>query len=145
MTDGHGCPHGLRKKTNLNQERNSIMQKIQNIKLQVQAHGIRNNGGLDLLIEQSINALRRLIPIATARVVLEQKRDTSPVYRVFAHLAVPGPDVHATASDHTLLAAWRKLAGNLTRQFQMRTARQQLRLKERGLCRKQAGQRNHGQ
>jgi hypothetical protein len=55
---------------------------------------------------------------------------------------VPGPDVHAAASDHTLLAAWRKLAGNLTKQFQQRTTRQQLRLKDRGLCRKLAGARN---
>lgn len=114
------------------------------MKLQVQARGIRNHGGLDLLIEQSLNALRRLIPISTARVVLEQQRDTSPVYHVFAHLAVPGPDVHATASDHTLLAAWRKLAEKLTHQFQLRTARQQLRLKHRGLRRKLAGLRTIG-
>ena len=116
------------------------MQKIENMKLQVQARGIQNHGGLDLLIEQSLNALRRLIPISTAQVVLEQQRNGSPAYRVFAHLAVPGPDVHAAASDHTLLAAWRKLAGNLTKQFQQRTTRQQLRLKDRGLCRKLAGQ-----
>ena len=120
------------------------MQKMENMNLRVQARGMRKNGGLDLLIEQSLNALRRLIPISTARVVLEQQRDTSPVYRVFAHLAVPGPDVHAAASDHTLLAAWRKLAENLTHQFQLRTARQQLRLKDGVLCRKMAGQRNGG-
>ena len=96
--------------------------------------------GLDLLIEQSLNALRRLIPISNARVVLEQQRDTSPAYRVFAHLAVPGPDVHAAASDHTLLAAWRKLAENLNQQFQLRRARQQLRLKDRSLCRKMGSQ-----
>ena len=120
------------------------MQKIETMKLQVLARGMRNNGGLDLVIEQSLNALRRLIPISTARVVLEQQRDASPVYHVYAHLAVPGPDVHAAASDHTLLAAWRKLAGNLTRQFQLRTARQQLRLKDRGLCRKLAGKWNGG-
>ena len=92
-----------------------------------------------MLIEQSLNALRRLIPISNARVVLEQQRDTSPVYRVFAHLAVPGPDFHAMASDHMLLAAWHKLAENLTHQFQLRTVRQQLRLKDRGFCRKMTG------
>ena len=112
--------------------------------LKILIRGMRNSGGMDSLIEQSLNPLRRLIPISTANVVLEQQRDGSPAYRVFAHLAVPGPDVHAVASDHTLLAAWRKLAGNLAKQFQMRTARQQLRLKDRGLCRKMAGQRNSG-
>jgi|ERR1019366_98118 ribosome-associated translation inhibitor RaiA len=118
------------------------MQKKETIKLKVLVRGMRNSAGLDSLIEQSLDALRRLIPISTAQVVLEQQRDTSPAYRVFAHLAVPGPDVHAVASDHTLLAAWRKLAMKLAKQFQQRTTRQQLRLKDRGLCRKLAGARN---
>lgn len=120
------------------------MQKTETMNLQVQLRGMRNCGGLDLLIEESLNALRRLIPISTARVVLEQQRDTTPAYRVFAHLAVPGPDVHAAACDHTLLAAWRKLAGNLTKQFQRRATRQQLRLKGRGQCRTVASQWNRG-
>lgn len=118
------------------------MQKSETIKLQVLVRGMPNSGRLDALIEQSLNALRQLIPISTAQVVLEQQRHGSPAYHVFAHLAVPGPNVHAAASDHTLLAAWRKLAGNLTKQFQLRTTRQQLRLKERGLGRKLAGTRN---
>ena len=120
------------------------MQKNEKMELKVQVRGMRHSGGLELLIEQSLDALRRLIPISTAQVVLEQQRNGSPAYRVFAHLAGPGPDVHAAASDHTLLAAWRKLAGNLTKQFQQRTTRQHLRLKDRGLCRKLAGQRTGG-
>jgi hypothetical protein len=56
------------KQKSTTKERNSIMQKIENMILQVQARGIRNNDGLDLLIEQSLNALRRLI----------QQRNTSP-------------------------------------------------------------------
>jgi len=108
--------------------------------LQVQLRGMPHSGGLDSLIEESLNALRQLIPISSAQVVLEQQRHNSPTYRVFAHLAVPGPDVHAVASDHTLLAAWRKLAGKLKKQFQQRASRQQLRLKGRALCRKVAGQ-----
>ena len=116
------------------------MLKNEMTRLKVQVRGMRNAGGLESLIEQSLEALRRLIPISTARVVLEQQRDNSPAYRVYAHLAVPGPDVHAAACDHTLLAAWRKLAGNLMKQFQRRTTRQQLRLKNRNLCRKLAGQ-----
>jgi len=120
------------------------MQKIETMNLQIQLRGMRNCGELDLLIEESLNALRRLIPISAARVVLEQKPDTTPAYRVFAHLAVPGPDVHAAACDHTLLAAWRKLAGNLKEQFQRRTTRQQLRLKSRGQCRTVASQWNRG-
>lgn len=120
------------------------MQKNETMNLQVQLRGMRNCGGLDLIIEESLNALRRLIPISAARVVLEQQHDTTPAYRVFAHLAVPGPDVHAAARDHTLLAAWRKLAGNLKKQFQRRTTRQQLRLKRREHCRTVSSQWNRG-
>ena len=32
MTDGHGCPPGFRNHANFNQERNSIVQKTENIK-----------------------------------------------------------------------------------------------------------------
>jgi hypothetical protein len=120
------------------------MPKTETMNLQVQLRGMRHCGGLDLLIEKSLNALRGLIPISTARVVLEQQHDTTPPYRVFAHLVVPGPDIHAAARDHTLLAAWHKLAGNLKKQFQRRTAQQQLRLKGRGQCRTTASQWNRG-
>jgi putative sigma-54 modulation protein len=111
------------------------MQKIESMKLQMQYRGLHSNRRLEQLIGQSLEALRRLIPISMAHVVLEQSRETSPAYRVHAHLAVPGPDVHAEASDHTLPAAWRKLAGKLSGQFQRRKARQQLRSKDRGLRR----------
>ena len=120
------------------------MPKTETMNLEVHLRGMRNCGGLDLLIEESLNALRRLVPISAARVVLEQLHDATPPYRVFAHLAVPGPDIHAAAHDHTLLAAWRKLAGNLAKQFQRRATRQQLRLKGRGQCRTLASQWNRG-
>jgi ribosome-associated translation inhibitor RaiA len=120
------------------------MPKTETMNLQVRLRGMRNCGGLDLLIEESLNALRSLIPISAARVVLEQQHDTTPAYRVFAHLAVPGPDIHAAARDHTLLAAWHKLAGNLKKQFRRRTAQQQLRLKGQGQCRTVASQWNRG-
>ena len=115
------------------------MQKIENMKLQMQYRGLHSNGRLEQLVSQSLEALRRLLPISTAHVVMEQQRDGSPAYRVRAHLAVPGPDVHAEASDHTLHAAWRKLARKLSHQFQRRKARQQHRSKDHGL-RRLAGQ-----
>jgi ribosome-associated translation inhibitor RaiA len=120
------------------------MPKTETMNLQLQLRGMRNCGELALLIEERLNALRRLIPISTARVVLEQQHHTTPSYRVFAHLAVPGPDIHAVAHDHTLLAAWRKLAENLAKQFLRRATRQQLRLRSRGQCRTVAGQWNRG-
>ncbi len=75
---------------------------------------------------------------------LERQHAAAPAFSVSAHLAVPGPDIHATARDHTLTAAWRKLAGNLKKQFQRRMTQHQLRLKGRGQCRTVASQWNHG-
>ena len=112
--------------------------------LNVQLRGIKNCGGLDLLIEEYLHALRLLIPISSARVVLERQHAVAPAFRAFAHLAVAGPDIHAAARDHTLLAAWHKLARNLTKQFQRRMSQQQLRLKGRGQCRTVASQWNRG-
>ena len=120
------------------------MQRTETMNLQLHLRGMRNCGGLDFLIEECLHCLQNLIPISTARVVLEQGYAATPAFRVSAHLAVPGPDIHAAASDHTLLAAWHKLAGNLRKQFQGRATRQQLRLKGRGQCRTVASQWSRG-
>jgi ribosome-associated translation inhibitor RaiA len=50
-------------------------------------------------------------------------------------LAVPGPDIHAAARDHTLEAAVLKAARRLEEQVEARKSRQQLRLKRRENCR----------
>ena len=68
------------------------MQKTENIDLKIKLSGLKHCGGLDLLIEEFLHVLQARLPISSARVVLEQQRDTTPAYRVFAHLAVPGPD-----------------------------------------------------
>lgn len=114
------------------------------MKINVQFRGMQNRGGLDSLVEENLRALRLLIPISSAQVVLERQRGAVPTFCVFAHLAVSGPDIHATARDHTLLAAWHKVAGNLKKQFLRRVTQQQLRLKGRGQCRTVASQWNRG-
>ena len=61
--------------------------------------------------------------------VLEHQREAAPGFSAHVHLAVPGPDIHAAASDHTLEAVWLKVTRNLTKQIERRNARQQLRRK----------------
>ena len=43
--------------------------------------------------------------------------------------AVPGPDIHASACDHTLEAAWFKVTKNLRQQIEGRKQRTQFRAK----------------
>ncbi|MBI4325578.1 MAG: HPF/RaiA family ribosome-associated protein [Chloroflexi bacterium] len=80
-------------------------------------------------LEQQLERLQSLIPVTTAEVVLEQQRDSAPAFRAHVHLAVPGPDIHAAARDHTLEAAWLKVAKDVRQQIERREARQQLRHK----------------
>jgi len=120
------------------------MPTAETIHLKIKLNGLRHCGGLELLIADFLRALQASLPISTARVVLEQQRDAAPAFRASAYLAVPGPDIHAEARDHTLLAAWRKLAVNLKQQFQHRARRHELQLKGRRQCRTVASQWNRG-
>ena len=99
------------------------------MKIQFRIRGLNANASLRAWLEQQLERLHKLIPVSTADVVLEQQRDHAPAFRAFVHLAVPGPDIHAAASDHTLQAVWLKVVKNLTRQIERRKNQQQLRHK----------------
>jgi ribosome-associated translation inhibitor RaiA len=73
---------------------------------------------------QRLEELQELISISAAAVVLEHERDNAPAFRVYVLLAVPGPDIHAEARDHTLQAAWLKVATGLRKQIEQRKFRQ---------------------
>ena len=120
------------------------MQTTNIIQLKIKLSGLRHCSGLEVPIANFLRALQASLPISAARVVLEQRRDAAPDFRAYAHLAVPGPDIHAEARDCTLLAAWRKLAANLKKQFQQRAQRHELRIKGRGQCRTVASQWSRG-
>ena len=83
------------------------------------------------LVETQLTRLQNLAEIASARVTLEKRHELGPPFRVKALLEVPGPDFHAEASDHTLLAALHKVVRNLERQIQSRKARLAQRRKTR--------------
>lgn len=74
-----------------------------------------------------LEQLRRHIKISSAVVVFDRRRDNGPPFTMRVHLAVPGPDIHAEARDHTLQAAWRKVRRNLEEQIDWRKSRQKAR------------------
>jgi ribosome-associated translation inhibitor RaiA len=99
--------------------------------MNVQFHirGLNVDAGACQSFEQSLGALQRQISITAAAVVLEHRRDDAPAFRAYVSLAVPGPDIHAEAIDHTLVAAWRKVSRNLEKQIEQRKAKEAGRLK----------------
>ena len=99
------------------------------MKIQFRIRGLNASASLRAWLEQQLERLHSLIPVTTAEVVLERARDNAPAFRAHVHLAVPGPDIHAAARDHTLEAVWLKVAKNLRQQIERRKTRQQLRLK----------------
>jgi ribosome-associated translation inhibitor RaiA len=91
--------------------------------------GLNASNDLRRRLLQPLERLQDSIPISAAAVVLEYRRDDAPAFRAHVSLAVPGPDIHAEARDHTLEAAWLKVSTALRKQIEQRKARQDARLK----------------
>jgi ribosome-associated translation inhibitor RaiA len=108
---------------------------------QFHIRGLNTNADLRRWLEQALDRLDSLIPVTAAAVVLEHRREDAPAFRVYVSLAVPGPDVHAEAREHTLETAWLKVTADLRRQIEQRKARQDSRVKRNGHIRAQAGRR----
>ncbi len=108
--------------------------------IQYQLRGLHPRTLADHPLDRPIEALGRLILISCARVVLEHQPNTAPAFCVAVDLAVPGPDIHAAARDHTLPAAMTKVIRRLEEQIAARKDRQQRRHKRHEHCRGVASQ-----
>ena len=95
------------------------------MKTQFHIRGLDVSAGSRRWLEESLEELQARVPVSVAVAVLDRTRDGDPPYTVRVHLAVPGPDIHAEACDHTLRAAWRKVRTNLERQITQRKRRQE--------------------
>jgi ribosome-associated translation inhibitor RaiA len=93
------------------------------MKIQFHVRGLNVNASLRHRLERGLEGLEELISISDAAVVLEHERNNAPAFRVFVLLAVPGPDLHAEARDHTLEAAWLKVTRRLREQIELRRCR----------------------
>jgi ribosomal subunit interface protein len=101
------------------------------MKIQFQIRGLNGSASLRVWLEQQLERLHNLLPVTTANVVLERQFDNAPAFRAQVHLAVPGPNIHAAACDHTLEAVWLKVTKNLRQQIERRKFRQHQKLKSR--------------
>lgn len=114
------------------------------MKIQFHLWGIQPSEPVRHSLQQPLEQLQKLIAISTAAVVLEQRRETTPGIRAFVSLAVPGPDIHAEAWDHTVKAAWLKVIADLRYQIELRKCRPDVRLKGNGHLRAYSALRHPG-
>jgi len=101
--------------------------------MQIEFHtlGTQADSRLRGEIDSELQVLNELMPITHAHLSLERQHEATPPYQAVATLAVPGPDIHAAARDHTLPAAWRKVAARLREQIEQRRSRHVARKKGR--------------
>ena len=83
------------------------------MKLLIQHRHHSPSDAFTALVTQQIESLREALQIDEARVLIEHRLESSPPFRISAHLVTPGPDVLAEAVDHTLRAALKKLVAEL--------------------------------
>jgi ribosome-associated translation inhibitor RaiA len=102
------------------------------MEIQFHIRGLNVHPAFRRRLEQTLEQSQSLISVTVAAVVLEHRRDDPPAFRAYVSLAVPGPDIHAEARDHTLEAAWLKVATAVRRQIEQRKSRQDARAKRNG-------------
>jgi hypothetical protein len=106
------------------------------MKIQYQTRGLNSRTLSDHPLARHLEHLDGLISISEAQVFLEHHRNMTPAFSASVNLAVPGPDIHVAARDHTLEAVLLKIARRIEEKIEERNTRQQLRLKGRRQCRR---------
>src|SRR5262245_55445645 len=101
------------------------------MRIQFHIRGLNISSRVRNHLRQPLERLKSRIPITNAAVVLEHTWDAAPAFRAFVLLAVPGPDIHAEAREHTLEAAWLKGTASLRKQIEQRKAKQHARTKSK--------------
>lgn len=94
------------------------------MKVKFHLRGLNADNLLREHLVSGLQDLNDLIPIAHADILLERQRENTPAYQALVIVAVPGPDIHAAARDHTWPAAWRKVITRLRDQMVGRKSRQ---------------------
>jgi ribosome-associated translation inhibitor RaiA len=75
-------------------------------------------------VERQLERVEAIASVSTADVALERRRETKPHFFLRVLLAVPGPDIHAEATEHTFQAVLLKVIRELVRQIKARKSNQ---------------------
>lgn len=105
--------------------------------------GLNAHPAVNRLVQEQLHLLQTLAKIESAQVLLQRHREGTPAFRARMVLVVPGPDLRAEASDHTLAAALRKTVQHLRRQIRARQANRRLNSKRNLHLRSLPGRRSN--
>jgi hypothetical protein len=75
-------------------------------------------------LEKQLKRWETIASITTANVALEPRREVKPHFCLRVLPAVPGPDIHAEAREHTFRTALLKGIPELLRQIKTRKSKQ---------------------
>lgn len=89
----------------------------------LQPNNVRNTVITDRLVEDRLLHLAARQPIEEAVIRYREEPEASPRYSASVYLRIAGPDIHATACDHTLRVAVEKALCAVERQVADRQAR----------------------
>lgn len=78
------------------------------MKLLLQHGSVRPRPSIERLVEKRLLALAARQRLEEAVVRLHDERESTPRFQASVYLRVPGPDIHATASDRTVRVAVEK-------------------------------------
>ena len=90
---------------------------------QIQLKGFPARPSLRAWLQAGLQDLQKLTVITAVDVRLERVAGASPALQAYVHLAIAGPDIHATARDHTIQTVWPKVLKNLKSQIERRKAK----------------------
>ena len=93
------------------------------MKLLLQPTNVRLRPAVERLVERRLLALAARQRLEAAVVRLEEAGGGSPRFHASVLLRVPGPDIHATACDHTVRVAVEKVLGAVEAQVAARSSR----------------------
>lgn len=97
----------------------------------LQSNKVHGTRIIDRLIEDRLVNLATHQPVEEAVVRLREEQEASPRYSASIYLRIAGPDIHATACDHTLRVAVEKVLAAVERQVADRQRRRRLRHRSR--------------
>ena len=95
------------------------------MQIHLSPRNVRLTGAIHAYVAEKIMRLEEIAEILAAHVVLlhDEQTASGSIYCVKVHLAISGPDIHASYVDGDLYAAIDKISDKLARQLRKRKTR----------------------
>lgn len=77
------------------------------------------------IVARELEPIVAELPVDKATVTVDMADDSGDRYEASVHLEVPGPDIHDSAKDYTVQAAWRKIARQIKDELKRRLNKRQ--------------------